>query len=209
MKYIILYIFLILVISSNAQNNSDTSKLQHYSYPIDVENRFILPEYTNQILDAEKFFSENEIQLLHKSIDSIFKSTNLKLQVAFVTPEYYENDSSKFDLFATTLEKKWATAQDEARLLLIVSMRDETAIMRLSGNKLNSSFRNLIEIVKENREPTEIEKENMENFGQLVNKILFEEAILGVNLKAKNYVKALKDYFSAIINNSHLFFDLN
>ncbi len=209
MKYIILYIFLILVISSNAQNNSDTAKLQHYSYPIDVENRFILPEYTNQILDAEKFFSENEIQLLHKSIDSIFKSTNLKLQVAFVTPEYYENDSSKFDLFATTLEKKWATAQDEARLLLIVSMRDETAIMRLSGNKLNSSFRNLIEIVKENREPTEIEKENMENFGQLVNKILFEEAILGVNLKAKNYVKALKDYFSAIINNSHLFFDLN
>ena len=209
MKYIILYIFLILVISSNAQNNSDTAKLQHYSYPIDVENRFILPEYTNQILDAEKFFSENEIQLLHKSIDSIFKSTKLKLQVAFVTPEYYENNSSKFDLFATTLEKKWATAQDEARLLLIVSMRDKTAIMRLSGNKLNSSFRNLIEIVKENREPTEIEKENMENFGQLVNKILFEEAILGVNLKAKNYVKALKDYFSAIINNSHLFFDLN
>jgi len=103
MKYIIIHIFLILVISTNAQNNSDTAKLQHY--PVDVENKFILPEYSNQILDAEKFFSENEIQFLHKSIDSIFKSTKLKLQVAFVTPEYYENDSSKFDLFATTLEK--------------------------------------------------------------------------------------------------------
>ena len=207
MKYIILYIFLILVISTNAQNNSDTAKLQHY--PVDVENKFIIPEYTNQIVDAEKFFSENEIKLLHKSIDSIFKSTKLKLQVAFVTPEYYENNSSKFDLFATTLEKKWGTVQDEARLLLIVSMSDKTAIMRLSGNKLKSSFRNLIEIVKENREPTEIEKRNMENFGQLLDKILFEEAMLGVNLKSKNYAKALKDYFSAIINNAHLFFDLN
>ncbi len=207
MKYIILHIFLILVISTNAQNNSDTAKLQHY--PVDVENKFILPEYSNQILDAEKFFSENEIQFLHKSIDSIFKSTLLKLQVAFVTPEYYENDSSKFDLFATTLEKKWGTVQDKARLLLIVSMSDKTAIMRLSGNKLKSSFRNLIEIVKENREPTDIEKRNMENFGQLLDKILFEEAMLGVNLKSKNYVKALKDYFTAIINNRHLFFDLN
>ena len=207
MKYIILHIFLILVISTNAQNNSDTAKLQHY--PVDVENKFILPEYSNQILDAEKFFSENEIQFLHKSIDSIFKSTKLKLQVAFVTPEYYENDNSKFDLFATTLEKKWGAVQDEARLLLIVSMIDKTAIMRLSGNKLKSSFRNLIEIVKENREPTDIEKRNMENFGQLLDKILFEEAMLGVNLKSKNYVKALKDYFTAIINNRHLFFDLN
>ena len=207
MKYIILHIFLILVISTNAQNNSDTAKLQHY--PVDVENKFILPEYSNQILDAEKIFSENEIQFLHKSIDSIFKSTKLKLQVAFVTPEYYENDSSKFDLFATTLEKKWGTVQDKARLLLIVSMSDKTAIMRLSGNKLKSSFRNLIEIVKENREPTDIEKRNMENFGQLLDKILFEEAMLGVNLKSKNYVKALKDYFTAIINNRHLFFDLN
>ena len=207
MKYIILHIFLILVISTNAQNNSDTAKLQHY--PVDVENKFILPEHSNQILDAEKFFSENEIQFLHKSIDSIFKSTLLKLQVAFVTPEYYENNSSKFDLFATTLEKKWGAVQDEARLLLIVSMIDKTAIMRLSGNKLKSSFRNLIEIVKENREPTDIEKRNMENFGQLLDKILFEEAMLGVNLKSKNYVKALKDYFTAIINNRHLFFDLN
>lgn len=207
MKYIIIHIFLILVISTNAQNNSDTAKLKHY--PVDVENKFILPEYSSQILDAEKFFSENEIQFLHKSIDSIFKSTKLKLQVAFVTPEYYENDSSKFDLFATTLEKKWGTVQDEARLLLIVSMSDKTAIMRLSGNKLKSSFRNLFEIVKENREPTDIEKRNMENFGQLLDKILFEEAMLGVNLKSKNYVKALKDYFTAIINNRHLFFDLN
>ena len=77
MKYIILHIFLILVISTNAQNNSDTAKLQHY--PVDVENKFILPEYSNQILDAEKIFSENEIQFLHKSIDSIFKSTKLHL----------------------------------------------------------------------------------------------------------------------------------
>ena len=33
--------------------------------------------------------------------------------------------------------------------------------------------------------------------------------MLGVNLRAKNYVKAVKDYCIAIINNSHLFFDLN
>ena len=110
---------------------------------------------------------------------------------------------------AAAIEKKWGTVQDKARLLLIVSMSDKTAIMRLSGNKLKSSFRNLIEIVKENREPTDIEKRNMENFGQLLDKILFEEAMLGVNLKSKNYVKALKDYFTAIINNRHLFFDLN
>ena len=53
------------------------------------------------------------------------------------------------------------------------------------------------------------QKEDFENLSQLTNKVLFEEAMLGVNLKAKNYVKAVKDYYIAIINNSHLFFDLN
>ena len=202
-------IFLLLVVFSkiNAQNNYDTAKLK--PYPIVVENRFILPEYKNQILDAEHFFSETEIQPLNKSIDSIFRSIKLKIQVAFVTPEYYENNSSKFDLYTDSLSNKWHTDQEEARIFLIVSMRDRTAKMIMSGNKLNSSFKELMKIMKEKRVPTEIEKENIENLSQLTNKILFEEAMLGVNLKAKNYVKALKDYFTAIINNRHLFFDLN
>ena len=177
--------------------------------PIKVENKFIVPEYTNQILDAEKFFSENEIQLLYKSIDSIFSATKIKLQVAFVTPEYYDNDSSKFDLYTDALSNKWHKDQEEARVILIVSMRGRTAKMMMSGNKLNSSFKELIKFFKEKREPTEIEKETFENLSQLTNKVLFEEAMLGVNLRASNYIKAVKDYFSAIINKSHLFFDFN
>ena len=88
-------------------------------------------------------------------------------------------------------------------------MRDRTAKMMMSGNKLNSSFKELIKILKEKRKPTKNQKEDFENLSQLTNKVLFEEAMLGVNLKAKNYVKAVKDYYIAIINNSHLFFDLN
>jgi hypothetical protein len=202
-------IFLLLVVFSkiNAQNNYDTAKLK--PYPIVVENRFILPEYKNQILDAEHFFSETEIQPLNKSIDSIFRSIKLKIQVAFVTPEYYENNSSKFDLYTDSLSNKWHTDQEEARIFLIVSMRDRTAKMIMSGNKLNSSFKELMKIMKEKRVPTEIEKENIENLSQLTNKILFEEAMLGVNLKAKNYVKALTKYFNALLKNSDLIFDMN
>ena len=195
------------MISTNAQNNSDTAKLQHY--PVDVENKFILPEFTNQILDADKLFSESEIQLLDKRIDSIFISTKLKLQIAFVTPEYYENSSSKFDLFTDSLSNKWNTDKEESRVILIVSMRDRTVKMFFTGNKLHSSFKNLIEIRKEKREPTDIEKETIENYFQLTNKVLVEEAKLGVNLKAKNYVKALNDYLNAIIKNSNLLFDMN
>ena len=147
-------IFLLLVVFSkiNAQNNYDTAKLK--PYPIVVENRFILPEYKNQILDAEHFFSETEIQPLNKSIDSIFRSIKLKIQVAFVTPEYYENNSSKFDLYTDSLSNKWHTDQEEARIFLIVSMRDRTAKMIMSGNKLNSSFKELMKIMKEKRVPT-------------------------------------------------------
>ena len=179
------------------------------NYSIVVENKFILPDYKNQILDAERFFSENEIQLLHKSIDSIFRSNKLKIQVAFVTPEYYENNSSKFDLFTDSLSNKWHKDQEEARVLLIVSMSDHTAKMIMSGNKLNSSFKEIIKIMKEKRVPTEIEKETFENLSQLTEKILFEEAMLGVNLKAKNYVKALNNFFNALLKNSKLIFDTN
>jgi hypothetical protein len=207
MKYVILSFFLLVVTSSNAQKNSDTAIRQHKT--INTENKFIVPENINQIIDAENFFSENEIQLIHKSIDSIFSATKIKLQVAFVTPEYYDNDGSKFDLFTDSLSNKWHTFEEEARVILIVSMRDRTAKMMMSGNKLNSRFKELIKIFKEKREPTEIQKEDFENLSQLTNKVLFEEAMIGVNLKASNYIKAVKDYFSAIINNSHLFFDLH
>ena len=207
MKYVILSFFLLVATSSNAQNHSDTAKMQHSV--INAENKFILPENINQILDAENFFSEKEIQLINKSIDSIFSATKIKLQVAFVTPEYYDNDSTKFDLFTDSLSNKWHTDQEEARVILIVSMRDRTAKMMMSGNKLNSSFKELIKILKEKHKPTKNQKEDFENLSQLTNKVLFEEAMLGVNLKAKNYVKAVKDYYIAIINNSHLFFDLN
>ncbi|MFM2400658.1 MAG: hypothetical protein RI950_174, partial [Bacteroidota bacterium] len=71
------------------------------------------------------------------------------------------------------------------------------------------TFKNLMEIRKEKREPTDIEKETIENYLQLTNKVLVEEAKLGVNLKAKNYVKALNDYLNAIIKNSNLLFDMN
>ena len=207
MKLKLLIILLFFFGNLKAQKNTDRTKLQHN--PNDVENKFILPEFTNQILDAEKFFSENEIQLLYKSIDSIFSATKIKLQVAFVTPEYYDNDSSKFDLYTDALSNKWHKDQEEARVILIVSMRGRTAKMMMSGNKLNSSFKELIKFFKEKREPTEIEKETFENLSQLTNKVLFEEAMLGVNLRASNYIKAVKDYFSAIINKSHLFFDFN
>jgi hypothetical protein len=205
MKYFILSFFLLVATLSNAQKNSDTAITQHRT--INAENKFILPENTNQILDAEKFFSENEIQQIHKSIDSIFRLTKLKIQFAFVTREYYDNDSTKFEPFTDSLANKWHTDQEEARVILIVSMRDRTAKMIMSGNKLNSIFKDLIKIFKEKRELTEFEKEDFENLSQLTNKVLFEDAMLGVNLKAKNYVKAVKDYYNAIINNSHLFFE--
>ena len=75
MKIKVLILLLLFFSNLNAQTNFDTAKLKNNS--IDVENRFILPVYKNQIVDAEKFFSENEIQLLHKSIDSIFRSIKL------------------------------------------------------------------------------------------------------------------------------------
>ena len=207
MKLKLLIILLFFFGNLKAQKNTDRTKLQHN--PNDVENKFILPEFTNQILDADKLFSESEIQLLDKRIDSIFISTKLKLQIAFVTPEYYENSSSKFDLFTDSLSNKWNTDKEESRVILIVSMRDRTVKMFFTGNKLHSSFKNLIEIRKEKREPTDIEKEIIENYFQLTNKVLVEEAKLGVNLKAKNYVKALNDYLNAIIKNSNLLFDMN
>lgn len=207
MKLKLLIILLFFFGNLKAQKNTDRTKLQHN--PNDVENKFILPEFTNQILDADKLFSESEIQLLDKRIDSIFISTKLKLQIAFVTPEYYENSSSKFDLFTDSLSNKWNTDKEESRVILIVSMRDRTVKMFFTGNKLHSSFKNLIEIRKEKREPTDIEKETIENYFQLTNKVLVEEAKLGVNLKAKNYVKALNDYLNAIIKNSNLLFDMN
>jgi hypothetical protein len=207
MKIKSLILLLLFFSNLDAQINFDTAKLKNYS--IVVENKFILPDYKNQILDAERFFSENEIQLLHKSIDSIFRSNKLKIQVAFVTPEYYENNSSKFDLFTDSLSNKWHKDQEEARVLLIVSMSDHTAKMIMSGNKLNSSFKEIIKIMKEKRVPTEIEKETFENLSQLIEKSLFEEAMLGVNLKAKNYVKALNNFFNALLKNSKLIFDTN
>ena len=207
MKLKLLIILLFFFGNLKAQKNTDRTKLQHN--PNDVENKFILPEFTNQILDADKLFSESEIQLLDKRIDSIFISTKLKLQIAFVTPEYYENSSSKFDLFTDSLSNKWNTDKEESRVILIVSMRDRTVKMFFTGNKLHSSFKNLIEIRKEKREPTDIEKEIIENYFQLTNKVLVEEAKLGVNLKAKNYVKELNDYLNAIIKNSNLLFDMN
>jgi len=207
MKIKLLIILLFFFGNLKAQKNTDRTKLQHN--PNDVENKFILPEFTNQILDADKLFSESEIQLLDKRIDSIFISTKLKLQIAFVTPEYYENSSSKFDLFTDSLSNKWNTDKEESRVILIVSMRDRTVKMFFTGNKLHSSFKNLIEIRKEKREPTDIEKETIENYFQLTNKVLVEEAKLGVNLKAKNYVKALNDYLNAIIKNSNLLFEMN
>ena len=207
MKIKTLILLLLFFSNLDAQINFDTAKLKNYS--IVVKNKFILPDYKNQILDAERFFSENEIQLLHKSIDSIFRSNKLKIQVAFVTPEYYENNSSNFDLFTDSLSNKWHKDQEEARVLLIVSMSDHTAKMIMSGNKLNSGFKEIIKIMKEKRVPTEIEKETFENLSQLTEKILFEEAMLGVNLKAKNYVKALNNYFNALLKNSNLIFDMN
>lgn len=207
MKIKLLIILLFFFGNLKAQKNNDRTKLKHN--PNDVENKFILPEFTNQILDADKLFSKSEIQLLDKRIDSIFISTKLKLQIAFVTPEYYENTSSKFDLFTDSLSNKWNTDKEESRVILIVSMRDRTVKMFFTGNKLHSSFKNLIEIRKEKREPTDIEKEIIENYFQLTNKVLVEEAKLGVNLKAKNYVKALNDYLNAIIKNSNLLFDMN
>ena len=54
MKYVILSFFLLVATSSNAQNHSDTAKMQHSV--INAENKFILPENINQILDADNFF---------------------------------------------------------------------------------------------------------------------------------------------------------
>jgi len=207
MKIKLLILLLFFFSKINAQNNSGTAKSQHS--PIEVENKFILPEFKNQILDADKLFSKSEIQLIDKRIDSIFISTKLKLQVAFVTPEYYENNSSKFDLFTDSLSNKWNTDKEESRVILIVSMRDRSVKMFFTGNNLHSAFKNLMEIRKEKREPTDIEKETIENYFQLTNKVLVEEAKLGVNLKAKNYVKALNDYLNAIIKNSNLLFEMN
>lgn len=205
MKFICLFMLLIFINTSYAQDKTHWERPSDYSFSID--NRFTLPAYINHIHDAEKVFSENELLLLEKSIDSIYKFSNLKIQVAFVTPNYYEKNNSKFNLFADTLSKKWNVAQYDVRFFLIVSMRDRLLQINWDGKKANAFLKNLSAFKKEGREPTDIEILNMKNVDNLSNKFLIEESMLGINLKAKNYVKALNGYFNAIIKNQHLFFD--
>ena len=76
------------------------------------------------------------------------------------------------------------------------------------GNKLNRNIKKGLEAFKEKRALTTFEKEGMDIFAKNMNGVIVESNF-GMNLKAKNYVQAVKEFISVIVNKSNLFFDLN
>ena len=89
-------------------------------------------------------------------------------------------------------------------ILKNITIREAISQQLLFPLRLNFTSQD-VEVLKNIQEQLEhtgfgfsaFEKETIENYFQLTNKVLIEEAKLGVNLKAKNYVKALNDYFDS------------
>lgn len=206
-KYINLLALLFFGMSIHAQqitglDNQKIERIEEIS-----NNKFILPAYTNTILDAEHYFTENEIKQLNKLIDSINIASKLQLQFAFVTQDYFERDSLKFDQFVDSLTSKWNPGNNISRVLLIVCMQQQTAAVKLSGNKLTYKISRVLNALKDG-ELNDIDKAYQEEFIALTNDVL-AESNLGINLGDKNFTRALTAYIYTMVSKQNLFFDLD
>ena len=208
MKQLFFFVFLLISNFSIAQQTSDSNKTASQDTSKNVFSNFILPAYTNTILDAENLFSNAELEQLNQLIDSIYIATKLKFQFAFVTPNYYQSDATRFEDFVTSLTEKWKIDENISRVLLLVSMQQKQAQIKIFGNKLNRNIRKVLNAFKEKRALTALEKEDMANFAKNLNGVVVESHF-GMNLKAKNYVQAVKEFISVVVNKSNLFFDLD
>ena len=208
MKQLFFFVFLLITNFSIAQQSSDSNKIASQDTSKNASTNFILPAYTNTILDAENIFSNAELDQLNKLIDSIYTTTKLKFQFAFVTPNYYQSDATKFEHFVTSLTEKWKIDENISRVLLLVSMQQKQAQIKIFGNKLNRNIRKVLNAFKEKRALTALEKEDMANFAKNLNGVVVESHF-GMNLKAKIYVQAVKEFISVVVNKSNLFFDLD
>lgn len=206
-KYINLLVLLFFGMSIHAQqitglDNQKIERIEEIS-----NNKFILPAYANTILDAEHYFTENEIKQLNKLIDSINIASKLQLQFAFVTQDYFERDSLKFDQFVDSLTYKWNPGNTISRVLLIVCMQQQTAAVKLSGNKLTYKISRVLNALKDG-ELNDIDKAYQEDFIALTNDVL-TESNLGINLGAKNFNRAITEYIYMMVGKQNLFFDLD
>ena len=208
MKKLFFFVFLLISNLLNAQPASDSNKIALQDTSKNASSNFILPAYKNTILDAENFFSNAELEQLNNLIDSIYTTTKLKFQIAFVTPNYYQSDATKYEDFVNSLTVKWKIDENIARVLLIVSRQQKQAQLKMFGNKLNRNIKKGLEAFKEKRALTTFEKEGMDIFAKNMNGVIVESNF-GMNLKAKNYVQAVKEFISVIVNKSNLFFDLD
>jgi len=208
MKQLFFFFFLLISNFLNAQQTSDSNKIASQDTSKNASSNFILPAYTNTILDAENFFSNAELEQLNNLIDSIYTTTKLKFQMAFVTPNYYQSDATKYQDFVNSLTEKWKIDENIARVLLIVSRQQKQAQLKMFGNKLNRNMRKVMDAYKEKRTLTALEKKGMANFKKNLKGVIFESHF-GINLKAKNYVQAVIEFISVVVNKSNLFFDLD
>lgn len=204
-KYINLIVLLFFGMSIHAQqitglDNQKIERIEEIS-----NNKFILPAYANTILDAEHYFTENEIKQLNKLIDSINIASKLQLQFAFVTQDYFERDSLKFDHFVDSLTSKWNPGNNISRVLLIVCMQQQTAAVKLSGNKLTFKIARVLNALKDG-ELNDIDKAYQEEFIALTNNVL-AESNLGNNLRDKNFIQAITAYIHIMVSKKDLFFD--
>ena len=208
MKQLFFFVSLLITNFLNAQQTSDSNKTASQDTSKNTSTNFILPAYTNTILDAENFFSNTELEQLNKLIDSIYITSKLKFQLAFVTPNYYQSDATKYEDFVDSLAVKWKIDENISRVLLIVSLQQKQAQLKIFGNKLNKNMRKVMDAYKEKRALTALEKKDMANFAKNLNGVVVESHF-GMNLKAKNYVQAVKEFISVVVNKSNLFFDLD
>jgi len=206
MKYRYLLVFLFFYVSAVAQTGSVADEIQYTSK--NKSNHFILPEYSNTILDAENYFSENEIIQIGKLIDSVFVKNRLHFQFAFVTPKYFENDSTKFDQYVDTLCAKWDQGENVSRIFVIVCMQQGAASIQLRGNKLNLKIKRVINAINDRHELSDAEKEDRVDFSNMINDVL-AQSNLGNNLKSKNYVQAIKEFIDLTVRKQSSFFNLD
>ncbi len=206
MKYRHLLVSLFFSISAVAQTGS-VADANDYN-PTANTNHFILPEYSNSILDAENYFDKKENSQLNKLIDSVSIKNKLIFQFAFVTPTYFENDSTKFDEYVDTLCAKWNQGENNSRIFVMVCMQQGAASIQLRGNKLNAQIKAVMNAMKDKHELTDAEQEDRGYFINMLNNLL-EQSNLGINLKSKNYVQAVKEFIDSIVGKQHLLFDSN
>ena len=87
-------------------------------------------------------------------------------------------------------------------------MQQGAASIQLRGNKLNAQIKAVMNAMKDKHELTDAEQEDRGYFINMLNNLL-EQSNLGINLKSKNYVQAVKEFIDSIVGKQHLLFDSN